>query len=96
MSMMYVILGHSVSGFLMGVNIIDLGQEMKSTFTTFVSGGFYAVDAFFGMAGFLATYVLLGKLEKSKGKINIPLAYFHRWYRLVPALALLILLFQYV
>lgn len=48
------------------------------------------------MAGFLGTYVLLGKLAKSKGKINIPLAYFHRWYRLVPALALLILLFQYV
>ena len=48
------------------------------------------------MAGFLGTYVLLGKLAKSKGKINIPLAYFHRWYRLVPALALTILLFQYV
>ena len=48
------------------------------------------------MAGFLGTYVFLVKLEKSKGKINIPLAYFHRWYRLAPALALLILLFQYV
>ena len=96
MSMMYVILGHVSSTMLQGVNIADLAQLMKSTFYTFVQGGFYAVDAFFCMAGFLGTYVLLGKLEKSKGKINIPLAYFHRWYRLAPALALVILLFQFV
>lgn len=96
MSMMYVILGHVSANFLLGVNISDLQQVMVSTFTTFVEGGYYAVDAFFCMAGFLGTYVLLGKLEKSKGKINIPLAYFHRWYRLAPALALVILLFQFV
>ncbi len=40
--------------------------------------------------------MLLFKLQKSKGKINIPLAYFHRWYRLVPALAFLILVILYI
>lgn len=48
------------------------------------------------MAGFLATYVMLGKLAKSKGFFNIGLAYFHRWYRLVPALAYVILLCLYI
>ena len=96
MSMMYVILGHTCLVLIAGVNIGQLGNEISGSFGTFVQGAFYAVDAFFCMAGFLGTYVLLVKLEKSKGKINIPLAYFHRWYRLAPALALLILLFQYV
>ena len=96
MSMMYVILGHVGQNFMSGINMADIYLEFTSLFATFVQGGFYAVDAFFCMAGFLGTYVFLVKLEKSKGKINIPLAYFHRWYRLAPALALLILLFQYV
>lgn len=96
MSMMYVILGHVGSNFMYSVNYKEIGTIFLSDFTTFVEGGFYAVDAFFCMAGFLGTYVLLGKLAKSKGKINIPLAYFHRWFRLAPALALLILLYMYV
>ena len=96
MSMMYVILGHTCLVMMQGVNYQNLGAEISGSFGTFVQGAFYAVDAFFCMAGFLGTYVLLGKLAKSKGKINIPLAYFHRWYRLAPALALLILLFLYV
>ena len=96
MSMMYVILGHTGQNFLGGVNYQEIPTLYQRSFFTFVMGGLYAVDAFFCMAGFLGTYVLLGKLASSKGKINIPLAYFHRWYRLAPALALLILLFQYV
>ena len=49
------------------------------------------MDAFFCLAGFLGTYVLLGKFAKSRGYINVPMAYFHRWYRLAPALGFLIL-----
>ena len=94
--MMYVILGHTCLIFVTGVNYALSANEQAGSFGTFIQGAYYAVDAFFCMAGFLGTYVLLGKLAKSKGKINIPLAYFHRWYRLVPALALTILLFQYV
>ena len=43
------------------------------------------------MAGFLGTYVLLGKLAKTNGCLNVPMAYYHRWYRLAPALGFLIL-----
>ena len=62
MSMMYVILGHVASTFMLGINYMNILGEMKSTFVTFVEGGFYAVDVFFCMAGFLGTYVLLFKL----------------------------------
>lgn len=62
MSMMYVILGHVSISFILGINFISLQGEMKSTFVTFIQGGFYAVDVFFCMAGFLGTYVLLFKL----------------------------------
>lgn len=61
-----------------------------------MQGGYYAVDAFFCMAGFLATYVMLGKLAKSRRFFNIGLAYFHRWYRLAPALIYVLLLCLYV
>ncbi len=62
--MMYVILGHINLVFLLGINSFTVGEQFKSTFGTFIQGGFYAVDAFFCMAGFLATYVMLGKLDK--------------------------------
>ncbi len=94
LSMMYVVFGHT--NLVMGVNYPNIQATFGSMYGVLIQGGLYAVDAFFCMAGFLANYVLLGKLAKSKGKINILLAYFHRWYRLVPALAFLILTGMYL
>ena len=60
-------------------------------------GAEYAVDVFFCMAAFLATYVLLNKLSKSSSTcFNFPLAYFHRCYRLVPTLAFVTLIHMYL
>ena len=92
-SMMYVILGHWQSYQAQSRNYQDAGEVLASWFGVFLQGAEYSVDAFFSMAAFLGTYVLLGKLAKSRSIcFNFPLAYFHRWYRLIPTLAFVTLL----
>ena len=95
---MYVILGHFDSNNAGNANnVTSFEAAYQNWYGVFVEGGEYAVDAFFCMAAFLATYVMLGKLAKSKtGCMNVDLAYFHRWYRLVPALALATLVVSYL
>lgn len=94
--MMYVILGHWQS-FQLSTRSYDQLGEYQSWYGIFMQGGEYAVDAFFCMAAFLGTYVLLGKLSKSNSIcFNFPLAYFHRWYRLIPTLAFVTLLIMYL
>ena len=61
-----------------------------------MKGGEYAVDVFFCMAAFLATYVMLGKLAKSGGWINPLLSYFHRWWRLIFPLVIVTLVGMYI
>lgn len=42
------------------------------------------VDVFFVIGGFLVSLTLLVMLEKSKGKLNVPLLYIHRYLRITP------------
>ena len=65
-SMMYVILGHWQSMQAQSRSYNDVLEVYASWFGVFLQGGEYAVDAFFCMAAFLGTYVLLGKLAKSR------------------------------
>lgn len=50
----------------------------------------FSVDTFFLMSGMLATYNILKVLEKTKGKLNVPMFYLHRYLRLTPTYAILI------
>ena len=97
LSMMYIILSHLVGATFISRNFEDLLRATSTWYGVFVFGGSYAVDAFFCIAGFLGTYTLLFKLSKSNRIcFNFPLVYFHRWYRLVPTLAFVILLNMYL
>lgn len=46
-----------------------------------IYNGFFSVDTFFLMSGTLACYGLLKVLDKSGGKLNIPMFYLHRYIR---------------
>lgn len=98
MSMMYVILGHVLQNFAFaGRNVASVFEDAGSWFGVFAQGGEFAVDVFFCMAAFLATYVMLGKPAKADGFCcNVLLTYFHRWYRLVPALGLVTLIVMFI
>lgn len=48
------------------------------------------VDVFFVIGGFLVAVTLLAMLDKSKGKMNIPLLYIHRYLRITPMYIIII------
>ena len=93
-SMCYVINGHSffISLFSYLSNPTDLVAVINSPLTFMASGGLFAVDAFFVLSGFLCAYMMTAKfMEKGGGKLKqLPLIYFHRWYRLTVPLLMLI------
>jgi peptidoglycan/LPS O-acetylase OafA/YrhL len=60
----------------------------KQFFFLIVPGGFFAVDSFFWLSGFLVAALMTGKLIKN-GMNKVPLIFFHRFYRLAPSILLL-------
>jgi peptidoglycan/LPS O-acetylase OafA/YrhL len=55
-------------------------------------GGFLGVDIFFALSGFLITGLLLEEYKKS-GKIDFQRFFAKRWFRLMPALLLMLLVY---
>lgn len=87
---MFVVLGHTFYFIWDSVAIMNF-QTVAETVQLFrfqiVVAGFYAVDTFFWLSGFLVAYYFLKEL-KAKG-INVKMMvmfYFHRIYRLTPTL----------
>jgi len=64
--------------------------ESKQWWWQLIPGGFFAVDTFFWVAGFFATFVMLRKAARIQSILGfgtgIPLMLFGRWLRLVPSL----------
>lgn len=54
------------------------------------------MDVFFFISAFLGSYLLLVKTYGSRKSINIPLLYFHRYYRLIFSIVLLTLFLMYI
>jgi peptidoglycan/LPS O-acetylase OafA/YrhL len=59
---------------------------------TQVSGGFLGVDIFFALSGYLITGLLLAEYEKT-GKIDFSRFFAKRWFRLMPALLLMLIIY---
>lgn len=55
-----------------------------------IINGFFCVDTFFLMSGLLVAYNIMKVLDKSKGKLNLPMFYLHRYLRLTPTYAVLV------
>eukprot|EP00903_Cladosiphon_okamuranus_P009782 g9299.t1 len=106
MSMLWVVLGHTFSynvtgdgpGFANTIQVVPQhGNGLLSRWTAqVIPGGFLAVDTFFLMSGFLLSSVLLPKLDSGSlgsGRSWIGKAYLHRYLRLTPTLAFVMLMF---
>lgn len=93
-SICWVIAGHA---FMIGMgapvsNLLSVQNMMTSWYFVIVPGGFFAVDVFFMMSGFLTFYLLTAKMYPKNGWTNFPMVYFHRWFRLfTPALFCILL-----
>ena len=93
--MLWVILSHEYS-FFIGVseNTMSIPQILSRWQFLIVESGFFAVDAFFFIGGFLVAYAFLK--ETTSAFFKYPLAILNRYLRLVPAYFVAILLFYRV
>jgi len=100
-SMLWVIFGHTFVFALIspGFSNADLvlpnnGKGFIERYTAMaVPGGFYAVDTFFFMSGFLGCYFMLKKLSTSgipKNPLWVAVLYIQRWIRLTPTYMFLV------
>ena len=89
-AMAFVVFGHTFF-FLWDTMAIINAQEIYYNVRTFrfqvAFAGFYAVDTFFFLSGFLVAYLFIKELRERgiTGKVMF-MYYFHRIYRLTPAL----------
>lgn len=52
----------------------------------FILNAFVAVDSFFVLSGCLLAYLTFGEMDRTEGRINLPLYYIHRYIRSVTLL----------
>nr|XP_019554140.2 nose resistant to fluoxetine protein 6-like [Aedes albopictus] len=92
-SMVWIVFCHNYMMTMLSplVNKTDIFNWIKSYHSMLVVGGAVSVDSFFLLSGLLVCWSLLKELDKSR-KLNLPVMYLHRYLRLTPALAALILL----
>ncbi|XP_055370764.1 uncharacterized protein LOC129605191 [Condylostylus longicornis] len=93
LSMLWVIFGHSYAfgAALPFINMFDIVEWKSSVFAQVIFNANICVDSFFFLSGFLVAWMGFKELHKSKGKLNIPLMYFHRYIRLTPVIGATIL-----
>ncbi|XP_039252326.2 nose resistant to fluoxetine protein 6-like [Styela clava] len=93
LSISWVVLGHTYVMTLLYIdNSIDLINWLIESFSfQTVSNASFSVDTFFFLSGLLCCYLGLKEGKRKNGKLNVPLMYLHRYLRLTPAYAFLIL-----
>ncbi|XP_002133659.2 O-acyltransferase like protein-like [Drosophila pseudoobscura] len=92
LSFVWVVFGHVYLVAVMGpvMNYVDFPTWYQTVFSMLIKQGVYAVDTFFFLSGLLLVLIALRTMERTKGKLNIPLMYLNRYLRLTPLLALAI------
>jgi peptidoglycan/LPS O-acetylase OafA/YrhL len=89
LSICWVILGHCFAfrGGSPLVNVDGFPRIGKQVWTAIGYGGFYAVDSFFWLSGFLMCYLTYQEIERRRGKTSFlywVMFYLHRFLRLLP------------
>ncbi|XP_017156559.1 nose resistant to fluoxetine protein 6 [Drosophila miranda] len=92
-SMMWVVFGHGYMTFydLPHINRNKFYTWVETPYSMLVQNGSLCVDTFFFMSGLLMCWGAFRELERTKGKLNIPMMYFHRYIRLTPVVAVVVL-----
>ncbi|XP_063703745.1 nose resistant to fluoxetine protein 6-like [Culicoides brevitarsis] len=93
LSLIWIVFGHSYMTFLMNplLNKRELINWLQSYMSCTVLGGSVAVDSFFLLSGVLVCWVILKDYKRGTPK-NLLKLYFHRYLRLAPSFAALVLL----
>ncbi|KAH1000160.1 hypothetical protein HUJ04_000087 [Dendroctonus ponderosae] len=91
-SMLLIVLLHRIM-FEFGspmVNPKDVEKLYTQFETTLLLNGPILVETFFTLSGFLATYLMLGELQRKKGRVQMGAVYLHRVVRMTPTYAVVL------
>ncbi|EDW38986.1 GL13843 [Drosophila persimilis] len=96
MSLFWVVFGHEYIFSLLSPNIntLNMLSWVEQPFSSLIMHGVFSVDSFFFVGGLLVAVIALRSMEKSNGSLNAPLMYLHRLIRIVPVLAVAILVYM--
>ncbi|PNF21716.1 hypothetical protein B7P43_G10362, partial [Cryptotermes secundus] len=94
LSICWIVLGHR---YLLSMNVPSInaitGYGFISDWSTMVIiNSVLAVDTFLLVSGLLVAYGQLGHVDRRQKFLNVPLYYLHRYIRLTPALAVMVLM----
>lgn len=99
LSMSWVILGHAFF-FPMEMGVAANLPSAYAWFQRFpfqaIGNAYLSVDSFFFLSGLLVTYITLKKMAKRNGCIPWGWYYFHRYWRLTPAILATTLIWMYI
>ncbi|XP_068082886.1 nose resistant to fluoxetine protein 6 [Anabrus simplex] len=94
LSMAWVILGHRYRSAINfpSINSSRYGEEIYSDWRyLWITNATISVDTFLVLSGLLVAYTFLQKVPKTNS-FNVPMYYIHRYIRLTPSLAMIVLL----
>jgi len=88
----WVVMGHSYYVLVLASysNISGAAKDLHNWSFQTIANGTVSVDSFFVLSGMLVACGLLRELDRSKGRLNIPLFYIHRYLRLTPVYAVIL------
>ncbi|XP_039494712.1 nose resistant to fluoxetine protein 6 isoform X1 [Drosophila santomea] len=96
MTLFWVIYSHEFIFYLVSPNLNtnDLYSWSVTPFSSFVLHGYFSVDTFFVLGGLLVSMIALRHMEKSGGRLNPLLMYLHRIIRILPVVAIAIVIYM--
>ncbi|XP_016949370.1 nose resistant to fluoxetine protein 6 [Drosophila biarmipes] len=96
LSFIWVVYGHAYLVYVYGpnMNYAHLDTWRRSAYSMLLQHAAYSVDTFFFLSGLLLVVIALRAMERTKGKLNVPLMYLHRFLRLTPVLALAVIVYM--
>ncbi|KAH8326531.1 hypothetical protein KR067_009949 [Drosophila pandora] len=96
MSLIWVIFCHEYAFTMISPNLntLDLVAWVPKLFSSFMVHGYFSVDSFFVLGGMLVSMIVLRTMEKSNGKLNPLMMYLHRIIRILPVVAVAILIYM--
>ncbi|XP_032291038.1 nose resistant to fluoxetine protein 6 [Drosophila virilis] len=96
LSLIWVVFGHQYLLVIQApiMNMLNFYYWVEKPFTNFISHAVFSVDTFLFLSGLLLVVISMRSLERTKGRLNIPLMYLHRYLRLTPIVAVAILIYM--
>ncbi|XP_017128893.1 nose resistant to fluoxetine protein 6 [Drosophila elegans] len=96
LSLIWVVFCHQyvLSLLAANINIFNAVSWVQTPYASLIVHGLFSVDSFFVLGGMLVALIPLRLMDRTQGKLNVPMMYLHRLIRIVPLLAIAIVVYM--